>query len=370
MRAEKIRLLSLDAFRGLAVAAMIFVNCPGTYDALYSPLGHAEWNGWTFADTVFPTFLFIVGVSVVFSLTARKESGTGGCGLRIARRTLILFGLGLFLNTFPYFYLSIIRIPGVLQRIALCYLFASLIVLHTGIRGRTLWLIGLLAAYWLMLRFFPVPGIGPGMLEPGRNFTSYVDSLFLKGHMWTHYETWDPEGLMSTIPAIASTLFGALTADWLHTRHTPGIKAAGMALAGILLLAAGEMLDQWMPINKNIWTSTYSISMAGLALLCMAFCYWAIDVAGWKRWARPFEMFGKNAIAVYVLSILIDTMLTHAQLSRPDGSNVSLRSFLFDTCFMPLASPKTASLLFASAYVVLMLLPGWLMWRKRLFLKA
>ncbi|MCE5335057.1 MAG: heparan-alpha-glucosaminide N-acetyltransferase domain-containing protein [Desulfobacteraceae bacterium] len=371
MPTDKLRLVSLDAFRGLTIAAMIFVNSPGTYRTVYAQLSHAPWNGWTFADTVFPTFLFIVGVSLVFSLDSRKESsGSGRIWLRIVRRTLILLALGLFLNTFPYFYISQVRIPGVLQRIGLAYFFASAIVMTTGIRGRLVSLIVLLASYWVMMLHIPVPEIGAGVLEPGRNFAAYVDSLILEGHMWTHYGTWDPEGLVSTIPAIASTLFGVLTGDWLRSARSPRAKAAGMALAGIVLMISGEVLSQWMPINKNIWTSTFSIFMAGLALTCLSFFHWAIDVAGWKRWANPFVIFGMNAIAMYVLSIMIDLTLMYFQLSRPDGSTVSVRRWIYTTVFVPHADPYAASMLFGAAYVCLMFLLAWAMWKKKWFLKV
>ncbi len=232
------------------------------------------------------------------------------------RRTVILFALGLFVNTFPTFYLSAIRIPGVLQRIALCYLFASLIVLKADLRGRILWLIGLLASYWLMMRFIPVPGIGAGVLEPGENFAAWVDSLFLNGHMWSYYDgAWDPEGIVSTIPAIATTLFGVLTGQWLRTSFSERRKVAGMVCAGLVLLVAGYILDRWLPINKSIWTSTFSIFMAGLALLCLSFFHLLIDIAGFSRWAKPFIVLGLNPIAIYVLSIILDTTLRSMNLT-------------------------------------------------------
>ncbi len=265
--APKGRLASLDAFRGFTIALMILVNSPGDPAAVYSNLSHVDWNGWTFADSVFPSFLFIVGVSIVFSFARQKEKGIRNSAfmVRLLRRTIILFALGLFINLFPAFHLSTIRIPGVLQRIALCYFFASLIVLKADLRGRILWLIGLLASYWLMMRFIPVPGIGAGVLEPGQNFAAWVDSHFLSGHMWSYYDgEWDPEGIVSTIPAIATTLFGVLTGQWLRSSLPERRKVAGMVCAGVVLLIAGYILDRWLPINKSIWTSTFSIFMAGL----------------------------------------------------------------------------------------------------------
>ncbi len=277
------RLVSLDAFRGITIALMIVVNSPGDSQDVFAPLSHADWNGWTFADTVFPSFLFIVGVSLVFSFAKRKESHLVA---RIIRRTIILFAIGLFINTFPTFDLSTLRIPGVLQRIALCNLFASLIVLGAGLRGRILWLIGLLASYWLMMRFIPVPGIGAGVMEPGKNFAAWVDSHLLQGYMWSYYDgAWDPEGIVSTIPAIATTLFGVLTGQWLRTAFSERRKVAGMVCAGIVLLIAGCILDRWLPINKALWTSTFCLFMAGLALVGLAFFHWLIDIVDLWRWA-------------------------------------------------------------------------------------
>jgi predicted acyltransferase len=352
---------------------MILVNSPGDPGAVYSPLSHAFWNGWTFADSIFPSFLFIVGVSLVFSFARREETGKGNSALvvRILRRTVILFALGLFVNTFPTFYLSAIRIPGVLQRIALCYLFASLIVLKAGLRGRILWLIGLLASYWLMMRFIPVPGIGAGVLEPGANFAAWVDSLFLNGHMWSYYAgAWDPEGIVSTIPAIATTLFGVLTGQWLRASFSERRKVAGMVCAGLVLLIAGYILDRWLPINKSIWTSTFSIFMAGLALLCLSFFHWLIDTAGFSRWAKPFIVLGLNPIAIYVLSIILDTTLRSMNLTISKGATTTCKYYLFSTFCIPFADLATASLLYALGILLSMFLVAWIMWRNRLFIKV
>lgn len=368
---NKIRLHSLDAFRGLTIASMILVNTPGNYGAVYAQLSHAAWNGWTFADTIFPSFLFIVGVSLSFSISRRMENEAASPKLEthIAKRALILFGLGLFVNTFPIFHLSTIRIPGVLQRIALCYLFASLITIRCGIRGRFLWLGALLFSYWLMMRFIPVPEIGAGVLEPGKNFAAYVDSLFLGGHMWSYYETWDPEGLVSTLPAIGTALFGVLTGDLLRSA-LPGWKKAGfMILAGLFLTCLGTLLDPWLPINKNIWTSTFTIFMAGLSLVVLAFFFWIIDVRGIASWARPFVIFGVNPIAIYVLSESLDSALRFINLSVPNGYDLSCRSYLFRNYCAPIAPPETASFLYAVGFVLPMFLIAWALWKKRLIIK-
>jgi predicted acyltransferase len=361
------RLVSLDAFRGITIALMIVVNSPGDSAHVFAPLRHADWNGWTFADTVFPSFLFIVGVSLVYSFAKQQE---GRIILRILRRTIILFALGLFVNAFPTFELSTLRIPGVLQRIALCYFFASLIVLRAGLRGCILWLIGLLASYWLMMQFIPVPGAGTGVLEPGQNFAAWVDSHLLKGYMWSYYDgAWDPEGIASTIPAIATTLFGVLTGQWLRSSFSDRRKVAGMVCAGLVLLIAGYMLDRWMPINKSIWTSTFSIFMAGLALVGLAFFHWSIDMAGFPRWPKPLVILGLNPITIYVLSIVLDTTLRSMNLAVSNRSETACRFYLFKICYVPTTESEIASLLYALVILTSMYLVAWIMWRRRIFIR-
>ena len=366
------RLASLDVLRGLTIAAMVLVNSPGTYRAIYPQLMHSEWNGWTFTDTIFPLFLFMVGVSIAFSLDDRKRRGdpVKNLELRIVKRTLILFALGLVVNSFPLFYLSNIRIPGVLQRIALCYFFAANIVLCCSKRGQVMWLIGLLAAYWIMMLIIPVPGIGAGVIEPGKNFAAWLDRLGLQGHMWSQYETWDPEGLASTIPAIATTLFGVMAGHWLRSRKTGREKATGMLLAGLVLILAGELAGVWFPINKNIWSTSYSILMAGIAAACLAVVYWTVDLKGWKWWTAPFLAFGMNPIFIYVVSELLDNLLRFFWFTTAAGHRINVRSYIFHTYFWPLASLVNASLLFAVCYVLLMLALAWIMMKRKWFIKV
>lgn len=367
------RLTSLDAFRGLTIALMIVVNSNGGTGNVFAPLSHTAWNGWTFADTIFPSFLFIVGVSLVFSFSRHEEKRKSDFTLvaRVLRRTIVLFALGLFVNTFPTFDLSTIRIPGVLQRIALCYFFASLIVLKAGLKGRILWLIGLLASYWLMMEFVPVPGIGAGVLEPGRNLSAWVDSHLLNGYMWSYYGgKWDPEGLVSTIPAIATTLFGVLTGQWLKSSLPESRKVAGMVCSGLLLLLAGQILDRWLPINKSIWTSTFSIFMAGLALVCLAFFHWLIDIAKSSRWAKPLIILGLNPITVYVLSMVLDATLRTLDLAISTGNGAGCPFYLFKSLCVPTDKSEIASLLYASSILAPMFLIAWIMWRKRIFVKV
>ena len=303
------RLVSLDAFRGATIAGMILVNDPGDWGNVYPQLRHAAWHGWTFTDWIFPFFLLIVGVAMTFSFARRVEEGADRMKLmgHVFRRSLIIFALGLFLAGFPFgllfghsFSLANLRIPGVLQRIAVCYLASSAIFLTTHVRGQVAWIVGLLAGYWAMIMLIPVPGYGAGFLEPTGNLCWYIDSNLLAGHTWSGAPApgFDPEGILSTLPAIATTLFGVLTGHWLRSERSKEEKTAWMFVSGNLLLLAGAILDMWLPINKNLWTSSYSVFMAGWALVCLAMFYWLIDVKGYTKWSKPFVIYGMNAITV------------------------------------------------------------------------
>ena len=368
------RLMSLDAFRGATIAGMMLVNNPGTWSSIYPQLEQAEWNGWTFTDWIFPFFLWIVGVAMTMSFANRQERGDSKKQLmiQVVKRALIIFGCGLFLAGFPYFNFSTIRIPGVLQRIAVCYFIASMIVLYSKeIMTKVYWLVGLLVSYWLMMKLIPVPELGAGVMERGKNFSAWIDSMFLSGHMWGYTKTWDPEGIVSTLPAIATTLFGVLTGYYLRSEHSREEKTVWMFVAGNFLLLLGATLDMWLPINKSIWTSSYSIFMAGWALVCFAMFYWLIDVKGYKKWAKPFVIFGMNAITVFVLSGLIGrTYGSIVKVHMPDGAEVSLQGYIFRTFFLPLASPINASLIFAICFLLFLFFIAWIMWKRKWFLKA
>ena len=365
------RLLSLDVFRGATIAAMILVNNPVDWDYAYSQLRHANWNGWTFTDMIFPFFLFIIGVSGTFSLTRRKERGETDTYLlfQITRRSVILFALGLVLTSFPHYQFSNIRIPGVLQRIALCYFFTAWISLKSSVRMQACWTVALLLVYSLMLEFIPVPGVGGGVLEVGKDFASYIDSILLKNHLWSNETPWDPEGIVSTIPAIASTLFGTLTGHWLRSSRTMERKVFGMLVSGLCLIALGRFFGLWLPINKGLWTSSYSIFMAGWALVCFTLFYWVIDLKGYNRWSKGLAIYGMNPIAAYTLSILLDKLLRGIRWKDPDGHYVRLKFYLFDHVFSPVAGPRDASLLYSISFVLVVFVVVYIMYRKRWFLK-
>jgi predicted acyltransferase len=363
------RLASLDAFRGLSIAGMILVNNPGSWSHVYPPLLHAEWHGWTPTDLIFPFFLFIVGVAMSFSLDARLERGEERRRLfnKIVKRSVIIVGLGLILSGFPRYDLETIRIPGVLQRIGVVYFFAALVVLYGARRVQVATATALLLGYWAVMMLVPTPGFGSRDLSPDGNLAAYVDRVVFGGHIWR--ETWDPEGLLSTFPAIATTLCGAFT-GWLLRSGKPRSEIAGwmfvLGWAGILL---GLVWNLAFPINKNLWTSSYVVFTAGAALHLLAVCYWLIDIKGWRRWARPAIVFGLNAIAVFVLSGLFVKTLLVIRVSSSDGPRISLYGWLYENAFVPWAGPLNGSLAFALANIGLWYGLMYLLYRKRIFIK-
>jgi predicted acyltransferase len=380
------RLYSLDVFRGATIAAMILVNNPGN-DYAYGPLKHAEWNGWTPTDLIFPFFLFIVGVSLTLSFRSRVKRGESKKTLLLhsVRRSAIIFFIGLFLNGFPYFHLATWRVAGVLQRIAVAYLAAAVITLYTKTRGIVLWTCCLLIGYWVAMRFIPVPGLGmPGsdmpLLDPNANLSWYLDKRFLPGAMYEG--TRDPEGILSTFPAIATVLLGVLTGEWLKADSRvsaqttganlahPSEKVVGMLAFGAALIIAGQLWGVWFPINKKLWTSSFVLFTAGCGLVTLAICYWITDVRlhrGW--WTKPFVVFGTNAIAAYALADLVSSLLFSLRVHR--GHRViTLADYLYGVVFGGISPRELGSLAYSIVFVCLCWLPIYWMYRRRIFLKV
>ncbi len=381
-RAANDRLISLDVFRGLTVAGMVLVNNPGSWSHIYWPLAHAEWHGWTPTDLIFPFFLFIVGVSISFALGRRVESPVspeeqnrrGGSSRReliwrILKRSLIIFALGLFLNGFYNFDFSQIRFAGVLQRIAICYFFAAIIFIKTRVRTQIFIAIALLLIYWLLMTNLPAPGFLAGDLSKEGSLASFIDRTILGRHIWRQGRVYDPEGLLSTIPAIATTLFGVLTGNWLRSNKTQYEKVAGMFVAGMCCIVIGWAWHPFFPINKSLWTSSYVFFTAGMALQTLAFCYWLIDIKKYRRWAKPFVVFGVNAIALFVGSGLMAKLMGLHLVSASDGNRVTLKSWIYDGVFAPWFSPQNASLAFAIAFILLWLGLMWILYRRKIFIK-
>ncbi len=375
------RLLSLDVFRGLTIAGMTLVNWPGTWSAVYPPLTHAGWNGATPTDWIFPFFLFIVGVSVAFALGNQIEREGPGrpLYLKIFKRAGILFGLGLLLEIYPFYNIwtaawfdpSTTRIMGVLQRIAICYLVASLIFLHSSWRRQAVVIGAILLIYWGLMTLVSVPGCDITSLDDKVcNLASYIDRITLgPSHIWEHSKVLDPEGLLTTLPAIATTLAGVLAGQWLRSAREGGSKFRAMLISGCALAFVGWIWGFWLPLNKWLWTSSYVVYTAGLALVFLSALFWLIDLKGYTRWSKPFLIFGTNAIALYVLSTIIGNTLTLVELSAPNDKTVTLQERIFNDIFMPLASPVNASLLYAISYVLIWLFLIWLLYRRRIFIK-
>ena len=367
------RLQSLDVFRGLTIAAMLLVNNPGTWSHVYPPLEHAAWNGWTPTDLVFPFFLFIVGVATALSLGRLADAGESRPMLfrKALVRAGIIFALGLVLQGFPHYDLPHLRIPGVLQRIAIAYLITALLVLLTGVRGQVLTLVCLLVGYWTLLTLVPVPGVGRGVLEPEKNLSNWLDFRLLGvNHVWSETRTWDPEGLLSTLGAVGSVICGVLVGHWVRSGRGYGAKAFGLFYAGATTLVAGWIWSRVFPINKSLWTSSYVLLSAGIACLVLAAIFWLVDIKGYRGWTTPFLVFGTNAITAYWLSTLVGIVLDWVTFTRlQNGEEVVLKTYLYDALYASWLSPANASLAYAVTYVLVWLGLLSVLYRRRIFIR-
>ncbi len=410
------RVLSIDVLRGLTIALMILVNDPGDWAHTYTQLDHAKWNGFTLTDFVFPNFLFLVGVSIILSLSSRVARGDSRRVMagHIARRALVIFVIKMMITAFPHFHYTHFRLFGVLTRIALCYLAAALICLVTQ-RARTLLAITavLLVGYWGLMRFVPVPGLGMPvrdlpLLDPDANLAAWLDRAFSSFtlrtiHTGVLYEhTRDPEGLLSTLPAIATTLLGCVTGLWLRfpkdcgKNHRKGEEehnvledvldldilhhistVTGLLIFGFIALAGGILWNLSFPINKNLWTSSYVLFVAGLSLLVLALCYWLIDMRHLdrSRWGKlllwPWLVFGSNAITAFVFSNFLVELLIWIKVPNSfTGKSISVLGWIYQHLFARNGSTNVTSLAFAVCFVLVCFLPNWVLWRRRIFLKV
>jgi predicted acyltransferase len=367
------RLLSLDVFRGLTICLMIIVN-NGTGHG-FAQLEHADWNGWTLTDLVFPFFLFITGVSLVFSFASRLGSASRAAQLpHILRRAAIIFAIGLLLNAYPHYSFTWWRIPGVLQRIAICYLAASVLYLWSGTRTRWAVIVALLIGYWILMRFVPVPGFGVPtvdvpLLDHDRNLAAWLDRKILLGHLFEL--TRDPEGLLSTLPAIAGTLLGVAAGEWIRSLRTePARLIRRLVAAGAVCATAGELWSRIFPINKNLWTSSYSLFTSGLAMLALAACYWLVDVKQQRgRWTVFPVVFGTNCIFAYAFSQF--TAIVSVTLAvKMDGTRIDLKDAFNSLTFDHIPNQHWASLAYSLFFLAFCWSVTWLLYRRKIFLKV
>ncbi|HZU08535.1 MAG TPA: heparan-alpha-glucosaminide N-acetyltransferase domain-containing protein [Pseudacidobacterium sp.] len=367
----KTRLVSLDVLRGITIAFMILVN-NGNQNS-YWPLHHIDWNGWTPTDLVFPTFLFVAGVSLVFSFESRLSKGQSKASIfaHAVRRSAILFLLGLVVNGYPYFHLGTLRIYGVLQRFAVCLLMAAVLELwDRGAKSKIAVLAACLIAYWIIMRWVPVPGYGlPGrdipFLDKDANWVAYLDRHIFPGRLYEG--TRDPEGLLSNLPALGTAILGMLTAIWLRSERTIRAKCLGLFAAAIACLLLGKIWGHWFPINKKLWTSSYVLFAGGWSLLGLAICYWLIEIKKWTRgWTFPWIVFGSNAIAAYVFSELLAPTLWTFKFG---AAHRSIGQMIYPSVFAKVPDAAFGALLYSLAFVAVCFLPVLVLYRKKIFIK-
>jgi predicted acyltransferase len=369
------RLAALDVFRGLTVAGMLLVNNPGSWGAIYAPLGHAAWHGWTPTDLVFPFFLFIVGITTSISRESRRARGVPDRDvvLGVLKRGALIILLGLLVAAFPYTLDRIvgIRIPGVLQRIGVAYIAASLLTMRTTLRQQIAIAATILLGYWALMTLVPVPGYGAGVLDkPDATLTAYVDRLLLDGHLWAQSKTWDPEGPLSTLPAIVTAMMGVFAGRWISSARPLLERVGGLFAYGALGAMVGSAWGWFFPINKNIWTSSYVVFTAGLACLVLATCLWLIDVRRVTWWTPPFRIFGTNPLFAFVASGIFARTIYSLIKVQYGSETVSLQTAIYRSAYASWLPPKPASLAFALTVVAFFFLLHWILHRKGIVLKV
>ncbi len=365
---ETSRILSLDVFRGLTMALMVLVNSLGTRIS-YPILTHAEWDGCTLADLVFPAFLFIVGITTVISLKRHVNEENKELLYRsIFTRTFLLFFFGMFLNVFPtHFDLTTVRVYGILQRIAFCYFICAILYLHTSVKTQIFIFLGILIGYWYFLTQIPVPIPGIDQLNIARNWPGYVDMMIFPPARLL-LKTFDPEGLLSTIPAIATTISGLLVGHFLLTSISKQKKSIILIAMGILSLLLAWIWSYNFPINKNLWTSTFVLWSSGFSLIVFGLCFFVIDVLGYTEWSLPFKIFGMNALFIFIFHVILLKIQSLFIVSLPDGSQDALRIAISEYLFGSFGS-KNAGLFYAILFLFLNFLVAAFLYRRKIFIK-
>ncbi|MGC2616524.1 MAG: heparan-alpha-glucosaminide N-acetyltransferase domain-containing protein [Terracidiphilus sp.] len=374
------RILALDVVRGITIAFMIMVNNNGGPGSWHF-MNHANWNGLTPTDLVFPTFVFVVGVSVVFAFHARIAKGDTRAKLakHTIIRALVLILFGIIVNSFPFFELVHMRFYGVLQRIAVCYLVVGLFYLWDQ-RPSTKWiaLAVCLVGYWVLVRWVPIPGVGtPGrdvpFMDMTQNLVSWIDRTLFPHHLYLYspdHNVRDPEGLLSDLPAIGTALMGILTGIWLRTTRSVATKTAGLAIASICSLAAGYLWSLEFPLNKNMWTSSFVLVAGGYSLALLTFAWFATEQMGWRKgWTWPWLVFGSNAIAAYMFSELTPGIFYNLHVAGENGKRMEFMTWLFTHTFAHIPNPHWAAFAYSVSFTTFCFIPVWILYRKKIFLK-
>ncbi len=374
------RLISLDVFRGMTVAGMLLVNNPGSWGAIYPPLEHAEWNGWTPTDLIFPFFLFIAGITTHLSLTSRRAQGATDAEIirTVIRRGAIIVLLGWMMAAFPYYPITRftnIRIPGVLPRIGVAYTIAALLTLRGTLKQQVMIVVALLYGYWFAMTLIPVPGamggIGANLLNDApRTLAAWTDRALLSGHLWVSSKTWDPEGPLSTIPAIGTAMLGVFAGRWIGRPAPLAERLNGLFAVGALAMMVGLMWNWSFPINKSLWTSSYVIFTAGMACVSIATISWIIDLKNVTWWTRPFVIYGVNPIIAFVGSGMMARLIYTLWKVDFNGKPTSVQAVVYETVFHSWLEPRNASLAFAMTFVLFWFVILWALWRKNIILKV
>lgn len=366
------RLLSLDVFRGFTVAAMILVNNPGS-DPVYAPLEHSVWNGCTPTDLIFPSFLFMVGVSIVYAMQNKRADTENHTKMllhafrRMVTLILISWGIGFFYHHS----LTHLRFPGVLQRIAVVYFIATVLYLKTSQKALD-WILGIaLVGYYIIMTFIPVPDGHPANLDPETNMGAWLDRLvFTTNHLWRSSKTWDPEGLLGTLPAIGTALFGMRVGTWIkRPDRDSNTKAAWLFAYGILAIVVGMLWDLFFPINKALWTSSFVLYAGGISTLALTLFYWFIDVQGHKKLFWPFLVFGTNAISAYILADIVPGLVNFIKINH-NGKEMGGMGYFYNTVLAPNFAQRNASVLDAFALVLLIWILMYPLYKKKIIIKV
>lgn len=361
------RLLSLDIFRGLTIATMIIVNEPGIESHVYAPLLHAKWNGITPTDYVFPSFIFMVGISIVLAYSKQVQKGVPKKQLigKIIKRTIILFLIGVLLSILPLFDYWNVRIPGVLQRIALVFFCCALLFLYSSWKFQARLGAIILIVYCMIMTLVPVPGFGYPIMEPGKNLAAWLDAIVIPGRMWQG--TWDPEGILSTFPAIVTGINGMLAGHLLLSNQTAERKIIWLFFAGFTAFALGNGWNWFFPINKNLWTSSFVLYTSGLAAMILASLYFLVDVLGYKKWGKFAMIYGSNAIAAYVIAGIFSDLLF---LKWGGKTGTSANDIIIRSVLPSGIPPEIISLAWAILFCMLCFIPVYWLYRKKIFIKV